>query len=135
MKALQLTQNRMLRVINNCKIKDRVTVKSMLEKFNLLSVNQLAASIKLLEVWKSQNQNGYPIAFEPYNANLQNQGHDLRPQNNRVLKDYCKLKKFESSFMVDAARLWNVAPGEITEAPTLSTAKAAIHLFCKILPV
>ena len=88
-----------------------------------------------MEVWKSQNQEGYPIVFEPYNASLQNQDHDLRPQNNRVLKEYCKLKKFESSFIVDAARLWNVVPGEITGAPTLSTAKAAIRLFCKILPV
>ena len=88
-----------------------------------------------METWKSQNQEGYPIEFEPYNANLQNQRHDLRPQNCRVLKDYCKQKKFESSFMIDAAWLWNAAPGEITEAPTIGRAKAAIHRFCKNLPV
>ena len=38
LKALQLTQNRMLRAINGTKIKDRVSIKLMLVKFNLLSV-------------------------------------------------------------------------------------------------
>ena len=51
MKYLQLTKNRNLRAINNSKIKDKISVVSMLEKFQLLSVNQLAAQIKLLEVW------------------------------------------------------------------------------------
>ena len=88
-----------------------------------------------MEVWKSQNQQGNPIVFEPYNVNLLNQGRELRPQNTRILKDSCRLKKFESSFMVDAAKLWNAAPNEITEAPTLGTAKTAIRLFCKNLPV
>ena len=73
LKALQLTQNRMLRVINNSKIKDKISNKSMLDKFGLLSVNQLAASIKLVEVWKSFNQEGYPLRLEPYNHNLPNQ--------------------------------------------------------------
>ena len=67
MKALQQTQNRMLRAINNSKIADRVSVTSMLTKFNLLSVNQLAAQIKLTEVWKSVNIKDYAISLDPYN--------------------------------------------------------------------
>ena len=55
MKSLQLTQNRMLRALNGSKIKDRVSISSMLTKFKLISVNQLAAQIKLTEVWKSVN--------------------------------------------------------------------------------
>ena len=54
MKELQLTQNRLLRALNNSKIKD---------KFNLLSVNQLAARIKLLEVWKAVHVEGYAIVL------------------------------------------------------------------------
>ena len=107
----------------------------MLDKFGLLFVNQLAASIKLVEVWKSFNQEGYPIKLEPYNHNLQNQTHDLRPQPNRVLNDSCRLRKFESSFVIDAARIWNAAPKEITCAPSLNIAKNAVRLFCKSLPV
>ena len=33
----------------------RVSIKSMLEKFGLLAVNQLSAEIKFIEVWKSIN--------------------------------------------------------------------------------
>ena len=98
LKALQLTQNRMLRVINNSKIKDKNSNKSMLDKFRLLSVNQLAASIKLVEVWKSFNQERYPLRLELYNHNLPNQTHDLRPQPNRVLKDSCRLRKLRVQF-------------------------------------
>ena len=32
-----------------------------------MSVNQLATSIKLVEVWKSTNINDYPIKLEPNN--------------------------------------------------------------------
>ena len=135
LKSLQLTQNRMLRVIINCKIKDKISIKSMLEKCGLLSVNQLAASIKLVEVWKSLNREGYPIRLEPYNHNLPNQTHNLRPKPNRTLNDYCRLRKFESSFAIDAARIWNAAPKEITCASSLNSAKNAVRLYCKSLPV
>ena len=65
MKELQLTQNRLLRALNNSKIKDRISTKSMLDKFDLLSVNQLAAQIKLIEAWKSVYLEGYTIVMEP----------------------------------------------------------------------
>ena len=135
LKAIQLTQNRMLRVINNCRIKDKIRTKSMLDKFNLLSVNQLAANIKLVEAWKSIHQDGYSITLEPYNQNLLNKSLGLRLQTNRVFNDTCKLKKSESSFHIDAARLWNAAPPEITNATSLGTAKSAIRLHCKKLPL
>ena len=68
MKSLQQTQNRMLRAINNSKIKDRVSVSSMPNKFNLLLVNQLAAQIKLTKVWKSVNIKDYAIVLDPYKS-------------------------------------------------------------------
>ena len=66
MKELQLTQNRLLRLLNGSKIKDKVSVHSMLKKFNLLSVNQLSAQIKLVEVWKIINVKGHPLVMDPY---------------------------------------------------------------------
>ena len=107
----------------------------MLDKFGLLSVNQLVASIKLVEVWKSFYQKGYSIKLGPYNHNLPNQTHDLRPQPNRVLNDSCRLRKFESSFAIDADRIWNTAAKEITCAPSLNIAKNAVRLYCKSLPI
>ena len=128
-------QNRLLRALNTSRIKDRISVKSMLEKFGLLSVNQLAAKIKLVEVWKTINCEDYPLQLEPYGSSNEGKNHELRPQPNRIFNDTCRLKKSEQSFNVDAARIWNVAPKEIINAPTLHGAKKLIEAYCKTLPV
>ncbi len=36
----------------------------MLKKFDLMSVNQINAKIKLLEIWKSLNLKNYPFQVE-----------------------------------------------------------------------
>ena len=129
----------MLRAINGTKIKDRVSVKSMLSKFNLLSVNQLAAQIKLTEVWKAKNVEDYALSFDPYkrphpvqDVNLE---IPLRPRTNRVYDDYSRLQISKQSFNIDAARLWNLAPREVTTAVSLSAAKSAILIHVKSFPV
>ena len=93
LKSLQLTQNTMLRAINGSKIKDKVSTKSMLIKFDLLSVNQLAAKIKLIEVWKSVQKEGYSLSLEPYRPKSTINGHDLRDQKNRTFNYSCKHSK------------------------------------------
>ena len=60
-KAIQLVQNNLLRTLNRSKIKDKVSVSSMLEKFNMQSINQLNASVKLLDMWKALNVDNYPL--------------------------------------------------------------------------
>ena len=135
MKSLQLTQNRMLRALNNSKIKDKISIASMLKKFKLLSVNQLAASIKLTEVWKSVNIPNYPILLEPYNQTTTSPNLDLRPRPNRIFNDSSRLQISKYSFNVDSARLWNLAPPEVRSASTLGSAKTAILTFVKSLPV
>ena len=45
-KDIQLVQNNLLRTLNGSKIKDMVSIQQMLEKFNMLSANQLNASVK-----------------------------------------------------------------------------------------
>ena len=133
MKALQITQNRMLRLLNGSRIKDKISIKFMLDKFGLLSVNQLAAKIKIIEVWKTINKEGYPLSLDPYNRNLQD--HELRIQHNGVFKDDCRLQKSQSSFHIDAARLWNATSDSIRLAINLAAAKGAADIFCRSLPV
>ena len=135
MKSLQQTQNRMLRAINNSKIKDRVSVSSMLNKFNLLSVNQLAAQIKLTEVWKSVNIKDYAIVLDPYNRAPNPSEIDLRPKPKRTFDDLARLATSKYSFNVDSARLWNLAPPAATSARSLSLAKKAILAHVKTVPV
>ena len=81
--------SRLLRTLNGTKISDKISVQSMLNTFNLLSVNQLAAEIKLIETWKSVNVKESPIQLEPFKANINE--HQLRPQPNRIFKDDAKL--------------------------------------------
>ena len=126
--------NRLLRLLNNSRIKDRISVVSMLKKFEIPSVNQLAAEIKLLEVWKSINVENNPTRLDPYNANS-NPNQQLRSKENRIFNDSAKLNVSKSSFNVDAARVWNSAPNQIRTAVTLAEAKRAIKLFAKTLPV
>ena len=135
MKSLQLSQNRLLRLLNNSKVSDKISIKSMLEKFNLPSVNQLAAEIKLTEIWKSINVDDCPIKLNPYNSNLDENRIRLRPQQNRIFNDSCRLQIAQSSFHVDSARLWNLAPTKVQCAPTLTIAKKAIKEHCKSLPI
>ena len=107
----------------------------MLKKFDILSVNQLAASIKLKEVWKSQNVEDYPLLLDPYNQTSTTLNLDLRPRPSRILNDSARLQIAKYSFNVDSARLWNLAPREVTSAPTLGAAKKAILIHVKTLPV
>ena len=65
MKSAQIAPNKMLRMLDRVTLKDHVTSKSLLLKYNLPSVNQLAAEIKLIEAWKSQNIPNYPLKLEP----------------------------------------------------------------------
>ena len=135
LKSLQMTQNRMLRAINGTKICDKISTKYMLKKFGLLSVNQLSAKIKIMEVWKSMNCEDYPITMDPYRPNsTPGHKHDIRTQQTRVLNDSCRLHKSEFSFHVDAARIWNATPNEIRTATSQNIAKKAIDKFCKLLP-
>ena len=65
----------------------------MLTKFGLLSFNQMAAQIKLLEVWKkSINVVGYPINLEPYNSPRADSGHELKTRTNRIFNDSSRLQ-------------------------------------------
>ena len=54
----------MLRLLENSSIRDRISTNELLQKIGLLSVNQLAASIKLAEAWKSINISEYPIQLK-----------------------------------------------------------------------
>ena len=103
--------------------------------YNLLSVNQLAAQIKLQEVWKSVHIDKYGIKLEPYNPTVQSTGHSLRPKMNRIFNDSTRLVLAEHSFAIDAAKLWNNAPIGITIAPNITQAKRAIMSYVLTLPI
>ena len=59
--SIQKIQNKLIRMLNNVTLVDRQSTKSLLSNIDMLSVNQLNASIKLTEVWKAINNDGCPL--------------------------------------------------------------------------
>ena len=57
----------MLRFLNNSKIADKISTKSILEKFELLSVNQINAEIKLEDMLKATHIDNYPTKIKKLN--------------------------------------------------------------------
>ena len=132
-KAIQLVQNKMLRVLNRSQIKDRVLIESMLGKFKVTSVNRLNAQAKLLEVWKALNIEKYPLQLQQQSTNIT--GVSTRADTTGRLIEVGKSNTSRNSSTSDAIRLWNLAPNKLTGATTLYRVKKEIKLFASQLPL
>ena len=64
MKELQKSQNKLLRTLTGKKVSDRIKIEDMLKSLQMMSVNQIAAQIKLTEMWKALNDSQYPLGVE-----------------------------------------------------------------------
>ena len=64
LKAIQQVQNKMARFLNSKTLKDKIKSKILLQNINMLSVNQLNAKFKILEIWKALNVENYPLKID-----------------------------------------------------------------------
>ena len=135
MKKVQVAQNRLLRMLEGVKIKDRQSVSSMLQKQNFPSINQLAIEVKLVEAWKALKVEKYPTKMELGSESRSTSDRTLRESSTRELKDFSKTTIGEDSFNISAGRLWNKAPIEIKEAINMSTAKRLIKAYSRKMPI
>ena len=133
MKAAQIAQNKMQRMLEGVSLKEHVTSNSLLQKYNLPSVNQLAGEIKLMEAWKAINIPSYPFQMEENEPNRQVMDRSLRQNTIKKWKDSAKTKAARESMSIDCAKLWNNAPLEIKNATTKGMAKREIKKFSKTL--
>ena len=131
MEAVQVAQNKMLRMLDRVSLKEHVTSSSLLSKYNLPSVNQLAAQIKIMECWKIMNIDQYPLKLEPYNPNKALTDRVIRTSSTKQWKDDAKSVAAKISFSRDSAKLWNPAPDAIKLATSIFTAKKEIKKYCK----
>ena len=132
-KEIQLIQNNLLRSLNDSKLRDMVSITSMLTRFGMSSVNQLNAQCKLLEIWKALNVGDYPLKSVQQTVNhdgvwtrADSRGRPLNIGKSNVVQRTC---------VSDAIRLWNQAPQEVTSSPNLSMAKSARKKYARKLPV
>ena len=100
----------MIRMVDNVSLKEHIKSADLLQKYGLLSVNQLAAQIKLLEAWKSVNLENYPIQME------NNQLQMAEQSTVKLWKDDSRVTSAKESFIRDAANLWNNAPSTVKNA-------------------
>ena len=79
MSLLQKSQNKLLRFLYKSRISDKIITKSMLEKHNMLSVNQINAQIKITELWKVVNDEDHPFKINKAisESELDQLGHAL----------------------------------------------------------
>ena len=117
-----------------CLISERRPTELLLKNTGLLSVNQLAASIKLSEVWKSINLVNYPIQLEPNVVGKPDTDRTLRTSSCRLWNQDAKTRAERESFSRNAAKIWNNAPLAIKNATTLTAAKKEIKRHCLTLP-
>ena len=135
MQAAQISQNKMLRLLNNTTLSDRISTEDLLNTTNMLSVNQLAANIKLNEAWKACNVENYPIQLEPNHDNLIPNDRIVRSTTTRHWKEDGKTNTARDSFSRSTAKIWNQAPTNIKECKSITLAKKLIKTYCKSLPV
>ena len=132
LKEIQMAQNRMMRSLQGKKLSDQTPIKDLLQATNMLSINQLNAQIKILEIWKATNINDYPLKLNkkeiiPGQTNTRSctQGRLVVPGTIPIMQKTC---------ITDAIRLWNSSPTEVTSATSLSMAKKVTKTFVKTLP-
>ena len=130
--AIQMVMNKLLRSLNGTTIKDKVSTESLVSKFGLLSVNQLNAQIKLLEVWKALNVEDYPLVIKQQETSQT--GAVTRTAENRRPVEIGKSSQSKNTCVSDAVRIWNLAPEEVKGKKSLFLAKRAIKAYVKSLP-
>ena len=127
--GIKVVFNRLLRILCGTVMEDKVSVAKMLRRLDWLSINQVAAEVRLLEVWKALNlNNSLTEMFEKV------QGTTRAANHNRI-KVGSNNKIRESSFLYPSVKLWNMAPLSVVEAPNESNARKAIRDFVKRLPL
>ena len=133
MKDLQICQNKMLRLLNNSRISDRISTATLLTKFNMMSVNQINAQIKLSEMSKAVKDEDHP-----FNIEKRESGPDVRPMRS-ISNEMLTLKSFseisKNTFINDGIEAWNLAPMKVKECITYASAKNKIKKFAKTIPI
>ena len=98
----------------------------------MLSVNQINAQVKILEMWKANNIENYQLKIEKRQLNPE------QPKTRSFENDQLTENGFSSvssrTFKNDAIRVWNKTPNNIKQCDSLYSAKKCIKNFVCMLP-
>ena len=110
-----------------------ISTDSLHKKFGMLSVNQLNAQIKLLEVWKALNVVDYPLKVAQ--QKVPELGMSTWAAEKGKPIEIGKSNLTRNSSISDAIRVWNLSPENITLSRTIYQVKNAIKNYVRSLPV
>lgn len=104
-----------------------------LAKLNIMSLQRRREQIIILHVWKILNQ------IYPNTVELNFKTHNRSGAIKAILKPLPRLQgkaltTYEESFLVRAAKLWNILPPEITRITALDLFKRRLTAFIKTIP-
>ena len=123
----------MARLLNNKTLIDKVQTSVLLDKANLLSVNQINAKIKIIEMWKVMNVEGYPLQVS---LNQEKSEHvTTRAMTKKMPIEIGNTILKSKTCVGDAIRLWNLAPSSIHNCTNLYSLKKCTKAFVKTLPI
>ena len=123
----------MMRFVNGTKIIDKISTCSILSKHNVLSVNQMNAQIKLLNIWKALNVENYPTKPKKIEANELRASMKATTSGKLIEEGISSLA--QNTYYNDAIRVWNMAPEAIKMCGTIWSAKNEIKKLVKTLPL
>ena len=131
--SIKVIYNDVLRLLCNTQRNKHTSIKSMLQKLGWLSLNQMSAEVRLIEVWKALNKEDY--CLENLFQRVESEQVNVRSSGKNRIKCAFKSKLRENSFHYPSVRLWNSAPIEVTKAITESAARNAIRKHVLSLPI
>ena len=135
---LKVAFNKVLRLICGKKLRDKEPIEKMLKETGWLSLNQLSAEGRLIELWKAINNPESPLTKL---VKIKQSQVETRAAAKKTVEQYPKEgqemnKKLEGcSFRHTSAKVWNSAPKEISEATTLEQVKPLIRKYVEKLPL
>ena len=97
------------------------------------SVNQINAQIKLLQVWKSHHIEAHPTRWTRRNEVNQELRTRSAVSNNLIEAHGGRI--ITSTFVNDAAKVWNNAPESIKSCVTIQSVKKQIKQYTATLPI
>ena len=130
---LQVNQNKLLRFLNNTRISDKISTESLLQKHNILSVNQLNAQSKINDIWKATHLDNYPTKVTTLNSIVNSANTRAKASGNLV--ELGQTTIMQSTFINDATKAWNMVPSSIKTEENQLKAKRLIKEFVKTLPI
>ena len=123
-----------------CKLQNIYDTKNLLrDKFNLLSVNQLNAQIKLCDVWKAVNVDIYPTKVT--HMTVSSDSAHTRSITNGKLVETGKSELTQATFIDDAIKAWNSTSEEVKQSnpqhlhPHITCNTRIFHISCFLFSI